>query len=199
MASQETPNYRLSRWAGTDRILMEEFNSDNEKIDAALKGNAEAVAAETAAREAANSYVKLLDMTLQENTQKWNIDLSGIDLTKYQKLVIYPHLLGDNNQWVYIHFDDTAPEYGNVPMVNDPTRQNFGMCEYSLLIELPKLYLMQIGTTSNVSSSKPSFGGYNGPILASGVTHLNTLGFWFDNSSYRLLKGSAVQIYGLKK
>ena len=30
MASQQTPNYRLSRWAGTDRILMEEFNSDNE-------------------------------------------------------------------------------------------------------------------------------------------------------------------------
>ena len=45
MASQETPNYRLSRWAGTDRILMEEFNSDNEKIDAALKGNADGVAA----------------------------------------------------------------------------------------------------------------------------------------------------------
>ena len=37
MASQQTPNYRLSRWAGTDRILMEEFNSDNEKIDTALK------------------------------------------------------------------------------------------------------------------------------------------------------------------
>lgn len=36
MASQQTPNYKLSRWAGTDRILMEEFNSDNEKIDAAL-------------------------------------------------------------------------------------------------------------------------------------------------------------------
>ena len=41
MASQETPNYRLSRWAGTDRILMEEFNSDNEKIDTALKSNAD--------------------------------------------------------------------------------------------------------------------------------------------------------------
>ena len=51
MASQQTPNYRLSRWAGTDRILMEEFNSDNEKIDTALKSNAEAVAAETAARD----------------------------------------------------------------------------------------------------------------------------------------------------
>ena len=45
MASQQTPNYRLSRWAGTDRILMEEFNSDNEKIDTALKSSADGVAA----------------------------------------------------------------------------------------------------------------------------------------------------------
>ena len=49
MASQQTPNYRLSRWAGTDRILMEEFNSDNEKIDTALKANADAAAATAAA------------------------------------------------------------------------------------------------------------------------------------------------------
>ena len=37
MASQQTPNYRLSRWAGTDRILVEEFNDNWDKIDAALK------------------------------------------------------------------------------------------------------------------------------------------------------------------
>ena len=49
MASQETPNYRLSRWAGTDRILMEEFNSDNEKIDAALKASEDKAAAALAA------------------------------------------------------------------------------------------------------------------------------------------------------
>ena len=41
-----------------DRILMEEFNSDNEKIDTALKGNADAVAAETAAREAGISALQ---------------------------------------------------------------------------------------------------------------------------------------------
>lgn len=55
MASQQTPNYKLSRWAGTDRIMMEDFNRDNAAIDAALKGNAEAVAAETAAREATDT------------------------------------------------------------------------------------------------------------------------------------------------
>ena len=36
MASQQTPNYRLSRWAGTDRILVEEFNDNWDKIDTAL-------------------------------------------------------------------------------------------------------------------------------------------------------------------
>ena len=43
MASQQTPNYRLSRWAGTDRIMMDDFNADNAKIDAALKANADAI------------------------------------------------------------------------------------------------------------------------------------------------------------
>ena len=58
MASQETPNYKLSRWAGTDRILVEEFNDNWDKIDTALKGSAEAVAAETAAREAGISALQ---------------------------------------------------------------------------------------------------------------------------------------------
>ena len=49
MASQQTPNYRLSRWAGTDRILVEEFNDNWDKIDAALKSNAEAITAVQAA------------------------------------------------------------------------------------------------------------------------------------------------------
>ena len=40
-----TQNYQLSRWAKDDRIMMEDFNADNEKIDAALKANADAVSA----------------------------------------------------------------------------------------------------------------------------------------------------------
>ena len=40
MASQQTPNYRLSRWKGTDRILMEEFNDNWDKIDTALGSHA---------------------------------------------------------------------------------------------------------------------------------------------------------------
>ena len=41
----QTANYGLSQWEATDRILMEDFNSDNSKIDAALKENADNTAA----------------------------------------------------------------------------------------------------------------------------------------------------------
>ena len=34
---RETSNYKLTQWDKTDRIEMEDFNSDNSKIDAALK------------------------------------------------------------------------------------------------------------------------------------------------------------------
>ena len=33
----ETTNYHLSQWAKDDRIRMEDFNADNEKLDAALQ------------------------------------------------------------------------------------------------------------------------------------------------------------------
>ena len=32
----KTPNYNLSQWAKSDRVLMDDFNADNAKIDAAL-------------------------------------------------------------------------------------------------------------------------------------------------------------------
>ena len=93
MASQETPNYRLSRWAGTDRILVEEFNSDNEKIDAALKSNADAITAEAAAREAAvtalaskSRFTKLGEWSLPADSTTFEIPLTGIDWANWDKV-----------------------------------------------------------------------------------------------------------------
>ena len=61
---RETSNYKLSQWEKTDRIKMEDFNSDNQKIDSQLHAamqqlaqaaSQEGLAAEQAAREAAVS------------------------------------------------------------------------------------------------------------------------------------------------
>ena len=184
----KTTNYQLNQWAKPDRVMMDDFNADNAKIDAALKANADAIAAETTARVAGDALVKLVDLTLQEETQKWDIDLSGIDLSEYQKLIVCPHLRGNTNQWAYIHFDNTSTEYCNVPMINEPTRQNFGVCEYTVLLELPNLYLLQMGITSNSTTVTPGLSGKRGPTLDSGVTHLSTLGFWFGSASYHLFR-----------
>ena len=45
MPSNQTPNYALNQWERDDRVLMEDFNADNAKIDAALKSRADARAA----------------------------------------------------------------------------------------------------------------------------------------------------------
>ena len=41
MASNQTENYGLNQWEATDQVLRADFNADNQKIDAALKGLAE--------------------------------------------------------------------------------------------------------------------------------------------------------------
>ena len=55
MSTNHTTNYNLNQWEATDKVLRTDFNADNAKIDAALKANADAIAAETAARTAAVS------------------------------------------------------------------------------------------------------------------------------------------------
>ena len=50
---KHTSNYQLSQWDKDDRIMMEDFNSDNAKIDAALSSAGSAVSSETPDRKAA--------------------------------------------------------------------------------------------------------------------------------------------------
>lgn len=60
----KTANFQLTQWEKTDRILMEEFNSDNEKIDTALKSNADGVAAlQTALASCGNSQIGISTYT----------------------------------------------------------------------------------------------------------------------------------------
>ena len=43
MASGQTQYYGLSQWEAADKVERVDFNSDNAKIDAALKANADAI------------------------------------------------------------------------------------------------------------------------------------------------------------
>lgn len=75
---QQTENYALNQWNPEDRILRTDFNADNAKIDAAIAGVRDA-----------NCQIKLMHLTLEENTQEFDLDLSELDLTKFLSLTLY--------------------------------------------------------------------------------------------------------------
>jgi len=50
MPSNFTPNYQLNQWEADDRVLRVDFNEDNAKLDAAIKAQADGLAAEKKAR-----------------------------------------------------------------------------------------------------------------------------------------------------
>ena len=78
---RKTANYQLNQWDPEDRILREEFNGDNERIDAAL--------AKLAAAAAANPITKLVDVTTQMDTYDLQLEVSQIDFTQYRKIEFY--------------------------------------------------------------------------------------------------------------
>ena len=57
MFLNQTANYGLSQWETSDRILMENFNSDNSKIDAALKEHDDELSAKGNCQIWTTSYV----------------------------------------------------------------------------------------------------------------------------------------------
>ena len=75
---RKTANYDLCQWDAEDRILREDFNSDNEKIDAAIAD--------------AGFLAKLLDVTTQEPCTQLDLDVSSIQLDRYAKLLVRPVL-----------------------------------------------------------------------------------------------------------
>lgn len=93
----KTTNYQLNQWAKSDRVMMDDFNADNAKIDAALKANADAIAAETTARVAGDVLVKLKEITVTSEIAQIDMNLSDIDLRSFSKLIIRPALACTDN------------------------------------------------------------------------------------------------------
>ena len=74
----KTENYNLNQWEKTDRVLMDDFNENNAKIDAAI-----------AAVRHAISIEKLAELSIGADTTQYNIDVQGLDLTQYYRLDLY--------------------------------------------------------------------------------------------------------------
>lgn len=89
MASSQTSNYGLNQWTEEDRVLREEFNQDNAKIDAAL--------------DSANCKIKLHDLILERSTSQIDLSLNQVYLSDFLRLELWvPNLFSDNDGSVNI-------------------------------------------------------------------------------------------------
>ena len=73
-----TQNYQLNQWDAADRVLREDFNSDNRKIDAAI-----------AALQDAIRYVPIAEATLNTAGSRLSLNVSGIDWSSYLKAELF--------------------------------------------------------------------------------------------------------------
>ena len=107
---EKTRNYQLNQWAAGDKVQRVDFNADNAKIDAAIKANADAIAAEVSARTAAVKaessartaavqaardacpLVLLRSVTLTQDAVNYSLDLTGFDWSLYCEVAIYLRL-----------------------------------------------------------------------------------------------------------
>ena len=76
----QTANYQLSQWESTDRILMADFNSDNAKIDAALKGLADRTGIQ---------QLYHLELTEPYSSRILYVPLEDVEWSKWNRLHIY--------------------------------------------------------------------------------------------------------------
>ncbi len=72
MAGNHTNNYHLNQWEPEDKVLREEFNKDNLKIDRALEGKLGRIQLIGQAKAAAGSNMITVD-TSQINWSSWEI------------------------------------------------------------------------------------------------------------------------------
>ena len=89
-----TQNYQLNQWEASDRVLREDFNSDNRKIDAAL---------------AAVPPVKLLDLVTESPQQQVDISLTEFSPEPYTALKLYMHAKVSNLQ---VRINNRTSYYG---------------------------------------------------------------------------------------
>lgn len=76
---KQTSNYQLNQWEMTDRIQMEDFNRDNEKVDAAL-----------AAKLGGVELIQEISITSSFNSYSgpFPIDLSNIDWNQWKIVIL---------------------------------------------------------------------------------------------------------------
>ena len=193
----QTANYQLSQWEMEDRLLMQDFNGDNAKVDAALKAQADALAKETKERKAADA------------AQDQRIGLHQIltwsppDSNQYELLVPLTSIAWEKYSTVHIFIDLHQPSYDPSNTEND--QKYFGYLNknntaYTIAYHqkgLLHLILFPGGNRNAIVGGLVVGGEHHGPLRGKNLpfSQVKELHLYAHDSRCRFQSSSRVTVY----
>ena len=203
-STNKTPKLGLNQWVLTDPFLMEDMNSDNLKIDTAV-GMA--------------PYVKLMDVTTSATAAQVDLDVSGIDFTKYAIIQICTSVKATPSGVSGSINTKINGGGGYIRAISSDTNLTsevkIGSVRVSLDENLASKQLLEFSGFPNDFTAgyylrlySSGVGGGNGTYYADefkGLKTFNagetitTLNFSTSTSSFSVKAGSQFEIYGVKK
>ena len=208
---KKTSNYQLNQWEENDRILMEDFNADNSKIDAAVKGVSTTLSQQIATVEtrligeagrldravnqlAEKSVFSLLtDTTTASDANQISLSLGGFALSQWQMVVVDLDLLGNgslmlrpgdgssSSNW----FGASGGQYDGLAKLEIGT--HYQVVFFPLQLASAKLLCVSMG-----------LGGQFGNALSATNGQIYTLSLVPPFSGGTLRKGSRFRVWGVK-
>ena len=186
---RQTANYQLSQWDAEDRILREDFNDDNQKIDETM-----------AALKAGNYFEKLADVTTTQSCQQLDVDLSGVDFTQYDRLIIHPMIKTDTVHSAILRLNgrsDTIYSRGD-HFATFCTSYNSGIGGGEVEITLDT-FLLGRNLYAEPGDPRPTVNELFLAVTPGSVTPTNLKQLNFCCASSRpILPGTQVRVYGVR-
>ena len=188
---RQTANYQLSQWDAEDRILREDFNRDNEKIDEAI--------------DQANRMVRLLDVVTDSEAEQVDLDLTGFDAEQYTALKLYFQTTASS---VLVRINNLTSYYGATNFGGAEGQCNFlaRSAEASTPVTLSgELTLMLSRTAAGywlvsaflLSGNGNKVEGSRGTCVCTGA--LKNLNLISNAEGTHIPTGSSIRLYGIKK
>ena len=149
-STNKTANLGLNQWVLTDPFNMADFNADNAAIDAAM---------------GANPIVKLMDVTLATAANAVELNLSGIDMTKYSQLqlfyrntdvtMIYLRLNNSSGDYSYMNSSGNWQSLGNYCYISYGGAVFLELCSDNIYVR-PATYSASYPTIKSTAAILPS-------------------------------------------
>jgi hypothetical protein len=195
-SSNKTPNLALNQWQRSDPVVMDDFNADNAKLDAALGGMA---------------VDRLLTVVTSAAANQVDLDLSGLDLTKYAQLHLAAGIITDNSTGSYCYCNmranDIASGYffswsGQVINSSSTTIAQFetsnigSICDAKMSIITGHLHCLSMSDFSASGYNSSYIPGSGSVALPTGK--LTKLSIYVQTAPYKIQAGTRIVLYGLK-